>query len=206
MIKVQQISKRRGDRTVFHRLNFSWSQPEIICVSGANGSGKTTLLSMLAGALPPDDGDILVFNRSLVHQHHTATELIAYAPDDCPIYPFITGREWLAFVKSVRAVDVNTEQNLISGFGLQAHLDSQFGAMSLGTAKKCLLTSVLMCPAPLLILDEPTNGLDETSLEVLRHYLNQRQTNSLIILSCLDPMQQQHLGARSIELHTLEQA
>jgi len=189
---------------VFRQLDFAWDTPDIICITGANGAGKTTLLSMLAGAMSPDVGDVLIQGRSLVDQHHSAVQLISYVPDDCPIYPFITGREWLAFTKPIRAFDANVEQALLSGFGLEPHLDCRFGTMSLGTAKKFLLTSALMCRAPILILDEPTNGLDKRSFEVLCQHLEQRKTEDLIVLSCLDQAQQNQLGARPVELSSLE--
>lgn len=204
MIKVQRLGKRRGEQIVFRQLDFTWDTPDIICLTGTNGSGKTTLLSMLAGVMPPDVGDILVQGRSLVDQHHGAVELISYVPDDCPIYPFITGREWLAFTKSIRVFEPNIEQTLLSGFGLEPHLDCRFGAMSFGTARKFLLTSALMCSTPVLILDEPTNGLDNSSFEVLCLHLDQRKTDGLVVLSCLDRMHQHQLGARPVELSSLE--
>jgi ABC-type multidrug transport system ATPase subunit len=204
MIKVQRLGKRWGARTVFRQLDFTWDNPDIICITGANGSGKTTLLSMLAGVMPPDIGDVLVQGRSLVDQHHGAVQLISYVPDNCPIYPFITGREWLAFTKSIRAFEPNIEQALLSGFGLEPHLDCRFGAMSLGTAKKFLLTSALICSTPVLILDEPTNGLDKSSFEVLCSHLDQRKTEGLVVFSCLDQVQQSQLGARPVALSSLE--
>ncbi|MGZ5008355.1 MAG: ABC transporter ATP-binding protein [Methylobacter sp.] len=119
MIKVQRLGKRRGQQTVFRQLDFTWDSRDVICVTGANGSGKTTLLSMLAGVMPPDTGDILVQGLSLIDQHHGAVQLISYVPDNCPVYPFITGREWLAFTKSIRLFDQNIEQTLVSGFELE---------------------------------------------------------------------------------------
>ncbi len=189
---------------MFRQLDFTWDTPDIICIIGANGSGKTTLLSMLAGVMPPDVGDVLVQGRSLIDQHHSAVQLISYVPDNCPIYAFITGREWLAFTKSIRAFAPNIERALLSGFGLEPYLDCRFGAMSLGTAKKFLLTSALMCSTPVLILDEPTNGLDKNSFEVLCSHLDQRKTGGLVVLSCLDQAQQSQLGARPVALSSLE--
>ena len=65
---------------MFRQLDFTWDSPDIICITGANGAGKTTLLSMLTGAMPPDVGNVLVQGRSLVDQHHSAVQLIAYVP------------------------------------------------------------------------------------------------------------------------------
>lgn len=118
MIEVQDVSKRLGSNTVFRRLHFAWGQRGAICICGPNGSGKTTLLSMLAGASPPSAGDIRLHGRSLVQEHRIAVELVSYIPDGCPIYPFLTGREWIEFVKSVRACDRLREQELLERFSI----------------------------------------------------------------------------------------
>lgn len=204
MIKVQRLGKRYGKHSVFRRLDFVWDSPGIICLNGANGSGKTTLLTMLAGALPPDHGDIFVRGQSLIHNHDTAVGLIAYVPDSCPVYPFISGQEWLAFTKSLRPFDLMVEQQLLSDFGLLPHLNCRFDAMSFGTARKFLLTSALSSKTPIIILDEPSNGLDDSSFAALCHHLAKRKTEHLIVLSCQDPMQRRQLDAESLELSSLE--
>ena len=204
MIKVNGLTVLRGERLVFRHLNFAWDKPELICLTGANGSGKTTLLSLLAGALPFDNGDIHILGHSLRSEHHTAAQQISYVPDDCPIYPFVTGSEWLSFVKSIRIADPFLERRLLSDFGLTPHLNCRFEAMSLGTAKKFILASALMCGTPLLIFDEPTNGLDQTSVEALNHHLMLRKSKDMIIISCLNPHQQTMMAARTVELCSLE--
>jgi len=204
MLAVRGVARRMGDRLVFRRLDFSWDAPRMLCVRGVNGAGKTTLLALLAGALSPDAGDILVQGRSLAVPSQHARELLAYVPDDCPVYPFLTGREWLVFVQGLRRCDDAVAPDLLARFGLQPQIDVRFGAMSLGTARKFLLVSALMAVAPVLLLDEPTNGLDAASFEVLREYLAQRAQQGLVVLTCHDVGQQQRLGAETVELASLE--
>jgi ABC-type multidrug transport system ATPase subunit len=204
MLEVRGVARRMGDRQVFRRLDFGWDAPRMLCVRGVNGAGKTTLLALLAGALAPDAGDILVHGRSLAVPAQQARELLAYVPDDCPVYPFLTGREWLVFVQGLRRCDDAVALDLLARFGLQPQIDVRFGAMSLGTARKFLLVSALMAVAPVLLLDEPTNGLDAASFEVLREYLAQRAQQGLVVLTCHDVGQQQRLGAETVELASLE--
>lgn len=204
MIKVQKLSKRLGQRQVFRQLDFVWQAPGIICVCGPNGAGKTTLLSMLAGAMRPDSGVIRIRDDSLVDAHTRAVAHVAYVPDACPVYPFISGREWLNFVKSLRNTDSALEDELLAAFGLYEHVGIPFGAMSLGTAKKFMLMSALICTTPVIILDEPTNGLDQQSVEVLKQHLRQRATSGLVVLTCHDQVQRQNLGATLVELSKLE--
>jgi len=204
LIEVRGVARRMGDRLVFRRLDFTWSAPALLCVRAVNGAGKTTLLALLAGALAPDSGDILVQGHSLATQGQAARRALAYVPDDCPVYPFLTGREWLAFVQALRGCDERVAQQLLAQLHLQVQLDVRFGAMSLGTARKFLLVSALMCATPVLLLDEPTNGLDAASFEVLRQHLAQRARAGLVVLTCHDLGQQERLGARPVELASLE--
>ena len=205
-LAVEGVARRMGGRTLFRRLDFQWQAPDMLCVRGANGTGKTTLLALLAGALAPDKGDIRVQGHSLVDAPQQARSCLAYVPDDCPVYPFLSGREWLAFVQGLRPCDQVLARDLLAALQLTAHLDVRFGALSLGTARKFLLLSALMCTTPVLLLDEPTNGLDAASFEVLRAHLVERARTGLVVLTCHDVVQQERLGARTVELAALETA
>jgi ABC-type multidrug transport system ATPase subunit len=206
MIKAIGVAKYWGEKSLFRHLAFHWQAPEIISITGANGSGKTTLLAMLAGIMPADAGEIRVLGHLLKPNTPIPAHLITYIPDDYQIYPTISGREWLAFAQSIHPMDSETQQFLLWGFGLLAHLDCKFADMSLGTAKKFLLTALLSSQTPILILDEASNGLDKTSLRVLCIQLQKRKTNSLIVLSCHDTQFQTQLGARAVSLNSLESA
>lgn len=200
MIEVSGLVKRHERHLVFEELNLAWDGPGMICICGPNGSGKTTLLSMLAGAATPDAGDIRLQGKSLMHDTQAALPLVSYVPDGCPLYPFLSGREWLDLTRSVRACDRGVEQDLLARFNLAALLDTRFDAMSLGTAKKFLLTAGLMGETAILVMDEPTNGLDQHSFAVLQEHLERRRQSGLVVLSCHDQGQQRQLGARPVEL------
>jgi ABC-type multidrug transport system ATPase subunit len=145
-----------------------------------------------------------VQGHSLAAQPQEARRRLAYVPDACPVYPFLTGREWLAFVQGMRRCDEALAQDLLARLQLQSQLEVRFGALSLGTARKFLLVSALMCVTPVLLLDEPTNGLDAASFEVLREQLAQRAQQGLVVLTCHDVGQQQRLGAEPVELSSLQ--
>lgn len=203
-VSARGLHRAHEDRVVFHRLAFEWAGPGVVCVRGPNGSGKTTLLAMLGGAAAPDDGDLLVMGRSLVSERDRALPLLAYVPDAVPVYPFVTGGEWLDFVRAVRRPAAWTAPALASRFGLDAYLGTRFGAMSLGTARKFMLAAGLGAPAPLVVLDEPTNGLDAAALEVLRERIVQLAAEGLVVMCCHDVDQQRALGARCVDLAALE--
>ncbi|MBP1203518.1 ABC-type multidrug transport system ATPase subunit [Duganella sp. 1411] len=204
MIQVSGLSKSLGAQTVFRSLAFEWGPRGAICICGPNGSGKTTLLSMLAGASAPSAGDIVLNGRSLVHAHQAALEVVSYVPDGCPVYPFLSGREWLDFVKSIRPCDLGRERELLERFNIAHLLDMRIDSMSLGTARKFMLTAGLICEAAILILDEPTNGLDLASFDVLRDALARHRQQGLVVLSYHDPAQQRQLDVTAVQLHALE--
>lgn len=203
-LATQGLRKRYEDRVIFHRLDFAWSGPGIVCVRGPNGSGKSTLLALLAGALEPDGGEIRVLGRSLLSEREQALPLVSYVPDGSPVYPFVTGREWLAFVRAARQPASWTAPALAQAFGLDAYADVRFGAMSLGTARKFMLAAGLGTEAPIALLDEPTNGLDAASLAVLRERLQAIAAAGLVVMCCHDVDEQRLLGARCVDLAALE--
>jgi ABC-type multidrug transport system ATPase subunit len=198
------VRKRYEDRVVLHHLDFSWSGPGILCVRGPNGSGKSTLLSLLAGAAEPDAGDIQVLGRSIVSAREQALPLVSFVPDACPVYPFVTGREWLEIVRAARRPATWTAPALARAFGLDPYLDTRFGAMSLGTARKTLLAAGLGTDAPVVLLDEPSNGLDTAALAVLRERLAEIAGRALVVICCHDVEEQRLLGARCVDLASLE--
>ncbi|GAA0743357.1 ABC transporter ATP-binding protein [Ideonella azotifigens] len=204
LLQVNQLGKQLGARVIFRSLSFAWAQPELVCVRAPNGAGKTTLLTMLAGAALPDAGQVLLQGLDLARSREQAARQLAFVPDGCPIYPFLTGREWLAFAASVHGSSPAASDDLVARFQITPHLDTRFGAMSLGTARKFLLASALASDAPVLIMDEPTNGLDTRSLAVFKDCLDQRRSRGLVVLTCHDTQQQQLLGVRTVELADLE--
>ncbi|MCW8198614.1 ABC transporter ATP-binding protein [Verminephrobacter aporrectodeae subsp. tuberculatae] len=205
-LDVNRLRHSYEDRVIFHRVGFSWTGPGIICVCGPNGSGKTTLLSMLGGACVPDEGDILVLGRSMRMVRGQILPLLSYVPDACPVYPFVTGREWLDFVQAARRPAISTAPDLVRRFGLVDSLELRFSAMSLGTARKLMLAAGLGTQAPITVLDEPTNGLDAAARDVLREQLLAIAASRLVVMCCHDVGEQRALGARCVELASLETA
>jgi ABC-type multidrug transport system ATPase subunit len=131
---------------------------------------------------------------------------VSYVPDGCPVYPFVTGREWLDFVHVARQPATWTAPALAHAFALDSYADVRFGAMSLGTARKFMLAAGLGTDAPIALLDEPTNGLDVASLGVLRERLREIAAAGLVVMCCHDADEQRALGARCVELAALQEA
>ncbi|NJD07265.1 MAG: ATP-binding cassette domain-containing protein, partial [Methylococcaceae bacterium] len=180
---------------VIRGLSLSWIEPGIRLVAGANGVGKSTLLALLGGALAADSGDIHIGGSSLKADPDRARRNLSYCPPDCPVFPFLTGRDWLSFVRPLRrGWNQNAETTLIGGFRLDGFLDTRFDRLSLGTARKLLLVGAIAAETDVLILDEPSNGLDAQSLRVLQHTLREQAATRLIVMACHDDAQHPAFG------------
>jgi ABC-type multidrug transport system ATPase subunit len=204
VLTAVELSKRYSGRPVIDGWSYEWPKPGVHLIAGANGVGKSTLLGMLAGGLVPDAGEVWIGGVSLKARPARALSCLAYCPADCPVFPFLTGEEWLAFVGSVRGGwDTETLDQLTESFRLHAYLKTNFGHMSLGTARKFLLLGTVAAAADVLILDEPSNALDAASLAALQATLRRLAKTRLILMSCHETSRHAAFGIRPENTVTL---
>ena len=200
-IELQNLTKKYNEQIIFQHLNYCWEGHGIFVLSGANGVGKSTLLQIIVGMDVQYSGQVLI-NGNLFDLNQIA-EFISFVPDVMVAYPFITGRDFLAFIASVRGVEMAKADALIHAFNISQFLNIRFDAMSFGTAKKFMLISAFMSDTPILVFDEPTHGLDVHSLQVLQTLLAEVAQQKLILMTCHDVHLQQQLQAKHIDIHDL---
>lgn len=203
-VHLNAVSKKYLEKPIFENISFTWQGTGIYSLIGENGSGKSTLLSLIAGLLERDAGKILINDQECRLDNQEYKKLVAYAPDESPIYGFIQGQEFLDLICSIRKLQANCYQNYIQKFRLESFLNTTFAEMSFGTAKKFLLISVLMTDAKVLLLDEPNNGLDQVSLNAFRDILIENSQNRLILMSCHDGRFRESVGANETSLEELK--
>lgn len=204
MLRFERLSKSFGARQVLRSVGYACA-PGAFVLRGPNGVGKSTLLRILAGVISPDSGAVWIDNRAL-HDDPVAAKLrLAYAPDECPIYPFISGRELLHFVAHARRCAVTPAvYALVEALGLGPHLDTRCGAMSLGTQKKLMLAAAWIGEPAVLLLDEPSNGLDADARLVLARLLQEKSADAVVFISSHDQAFAQAIGATVIEFEALQ--
>jgi ABC-type multidrug transport system ATPase subunit len=206
LLRFYDVDKSYGSRTVLQGRTGRFA-PGAYALRGPNGIGKSTLLRVLAGVDEADGGDIVIAGHSLVAAPALAKARLAYAPDECPVYPFVTGRELLAFVAWAKRCDVSSKvTDIVERFGLTRHLDTRCGAMSLGTQKKLMLAAAWIGDPAVLLLDEPSNGLDADARAVLAGLLGAQRATSVVFMSTHDKAFADAVGATVVDFETLAAA
>ena len=186
LLAVDALSMRFGARIVFEHLSFSFAQGAVALV-GPNGSGKSTLISLLCGIETPYGGTIRIAGHDLARHATQAKARLVYVPDEPVAYGFMRGTEFLVMVDALRGRrDLRGAAPLIESLGLGPHMDTRFEVMSLGTRKKFMLLAGLMSPAPLVVLDEPTNGIDAEAKAFLVAHIRQEGARRLFFFSTHD--------------------
>lgn len=203
MLRFEHLSKSYGGRQVLHDLRHDFACGAW-ALRGPNGIGKSTLLRVLAGITAPDGGSIWIDGVPMDAASGAAKARLAYAPDECPAYPFMTGRELLDFVAWAKRCSVSPEVlGIVERFGLARHLGTRCGAMSLGTQKKLMLAAAWIGAPAVLLFDEPSNGLDVDARAVLAELVGAKSRHAVVLMSTHDHVFVQSVGARVIEFDTL---
>jgi ABC-type multidrug transport system ATPase subunit len=201
---VDNIFKKYGSHIIFKNFSYHF-ELGIHVVSGKNGQGKTTLLKILSGAENFDTGNIVFDGKNLQKNSVAFKKNISYVPDKLMIYPFLTGQELLSMVAKIKLGisdiknDININ-NLIERLNLRDYLHKKLGEMSLGNQKKSMIVAGLLSDTNIIIMDEPTNGLDELSRNFLIDYFIKNKLKKIIIISSHDKEFIKQLDANIISL------
>ena len=200
MLRFSGITKAFGWRQVFHGIGDDLA-PGVYALQGANGSGKSTLLGILSGAIAPDAGQVWIDGVSLNADPLAARRRLSYAPDESPIYPFMGGRDLLDFVAMAKQAKVDSATlDLAAQLGLSPFMQTRFGAMSLGTQKKFLLCAAWIGQPRVMLLDEPSNGLDARTRELLAQRIQARAPQSLTLFASHDTGFVEACGATVLQM------
>ena len=180
MIEIKSLNKRFGKLKVLEGLDLSIDSGGIFAVLGPNGSGKTTLIKSILGMVIPDQGDIQIGGSSVLKQSDYRNN-INYLPQIANFPANLSVRELIKMVKNLRPKEAN-DQRLIEHFGLEPFLDKKLGNLSGGTKQKVNIVLTFMFESDLIILDEPTTGLDPISLIHLKELIHAEKEKGKTIL------------------------
>jgi len=167
-ITVKNISKHFGAQKALNDVSFKISKGEIVGFLGPNGAGKSTLMKILTGYLSPESGEATVDGLKLEDQKSEVQKRIGYLPEHNPLYTEMFVREYLHFNASVYKTDKNRVEEVIKLTGLTPEANKKIEQLSKGYRQRVGLAAALLHDPEVLILDEPTTGLDPNQLVEIR--------------------------------------
>ena len=170
-IEVQNISKSYGAQKALDSITFSVKKGEIVGFLGPNGAGKSTLMKILTTYLAADEGVALVNDKNVISDTKEVQKIIGYLPEHNPLYLDLYVREYLAFNADVYKVPSSRIQEVIELTGLTPESHKKIGQLSKGYRQRVGLANALLHNPEVLILDEPTTGLDPNQLVEIRNVI-----------------------------------
>jgi len=187
MIRVSDLTKSYGPVKALQQVSFHIAPGEIVGLLGPNGAGKTTIIKTLTGYLQPDDGEVLVDSLDVLTQPRQVQERIGYLPETAPLYPELSIQAYLKMMAELRQISEDEQTEHISdavyATGLQHHLTRPIGHLSKGFRQRVGLAQAILHRPRLLILDEPTIGLDPTQIVEIRRLIQRLAEHSTILFS-----------------------
>ena len=181
MIEIKKLYKKFGKNEVLKGLDLTINKGGIFAVLGPNGSGKTTLIKSILGMVIPQSGTINL-NGKTIKKDWAYRKDIDYLPQIANFPNNLSVKELIKMIKDLRANNTNKDEELIKLFKLEEFLNKKLGTLSGGTKQKVNLVLTFMFDSPLVILDEPTTGLDPISLIRLKDLINKEKAKGKTIL------------------------
>ena len=163
-LEVKGVKKKLGKREIIKGLDLSVNEGEIFGFLGPNGAGKTTTIRMLVGLISPNEGEIVVCGKSVLSEKEQALKNVGAVVENPELYKYLSGRENLMQIARIRKLSKEEVEELIDLVGLKDRIDDKVRKYSLGMKQRLGLAAALIGDPKLLILDEPTNGLDPSGI------------------------------------------
>jgi len=187
MLEVRNLTKRYGDYPAVRDISFSAAQGTILGFLGPNGAGKTTTMRILTGFLPATSGTAKVAGFDVFTESAEVRRRIGYLPENPPLYTEMTAEAYLRFVARIKGMPRNAIEDaidrVIATCGLESVRRRLLGQLSKGYRQRAGLAQALIHDPPVLVLDEPTIGLDPIQIREIRALVQQLAGERTIILS-----------------------
>ncbi len=181
MIEINGLKKNFGKNEVLKGIDLSIDKEGVVAILGPNASGKTTLIKCILGMVLPTGGEIKI-NGETVRKQWEYRKAIGYLPQIANFPENLKVTELFKMIKDLRRGTELSEDELVARLGLGPYLDKKLGNLSGGTKQKVNIVLAILFDSPLLILDEPTTGLDPAALIVLKDLIEEEKKKGKIIL------------------------
>lgn len=179
ILSIKNLEKSYGKNKVLKNISFDLKKPTILGLVGPNGAGKSTLINCI-GNLIPYRGEINIFGIS--NKKPDVFQKMSILKDNTILYPYLTGLDHLKFIKESHKLDENRISYVIDFLDIGSYMDKKVSSYSLGMKQHLLLALAIMPDADLIIMDEPLNGLDPTSILKTRHIITDLHKNAKTLI------------------------
>jgi len=187
MIKVEDLSRMYGPLAAVDNISFEIGQGEIVGLLGHNGAGKTTIMKMLTGYLEPTEGTILIDGMDIGSERESVQRIIGYLPENDPLYTEMTVIDYLDYIAGLHGIEPHDRSRSIRDAMHKTSLTSKaadvIATLSRGYRQRVGVAQAILHNPKLLILDEPTNGLDPTQVQQMRDLIRSLSKHATVILS-----------------------
>ena len=185
MIEAEGLTRRYGEMLAVDAVGFAIGSSEIVGLLGHNGAGKTTIMKMLTGYLEPSAGRARVDGIDVAESPVAAQRQLGYLPENCPLYPEMTVVDYLDYMAGLRGVEDRAAalRDTLAATDLTHRAFDAIGTLSRGFQQRVGVAQAIIHEPRLLILDEPTNGLDPSQTQHMRELIERLAARATVILS-----------------------
>lgn len=183
ILQTINLSKDYGAIKAVNNFNFSAAKGEIIALLGPNGAGKSTLMNMMTGFSAPTTGKILVDGDNIAEKPLAAKQKIGFLPEGSPLYPDMSVRMFLNYMAQLRQIKPAEITHAVALAKIENVLDQKIETLSKGYLRRVGFAQSILSNPDILLLDEPTDGLDPNQKEHMRHLISQMGKDKTILIS-----------------------
>ena len=200
-LQIINLTKKFGEQTALNTINIEINNNEIIGLLGPNGAGKSTLMKSIVGALKIDEGQIIFKGKDIRENEIEAKKNMGYLPENNPLYDEMYVKEYLSFVADIHQVSKQRIEEVIELVGITPEKSKKISQLSKGYQQRVGLAQAILHSPDLLILDEPTNGLDPNQIIEIRNVIKEIGKEKTVILSTHIMQEVEALCSRVILIH-----
>ncbi|NPA42908.1 MAG: ATP-binding cassette domain-containing protein [Chlorobi bacterium] len=200
-IEVLNVTKRYGAQKALDGVSFIIDRPQVVALLGPNGAGKSTLMKIITTYILPDSGEVRVNGRSVYDDPMGIRRSIGYLPEHNPLYLYMYVFEYLEFVGGFFGVSKKRIIEAAEMTGLLPEAHKRLEQLSKGYRQRAGLAAAILHDPPVLILDEPTTGLDPAQVVEIRNLIKSLSRNKIILLSTHIMQEVQRVAERVLLLH-----
>ena len=184
-LEIKKISKKYGDQDALIDVSFSLKKGDIVGFLGPNGAGKTTLMKIITSILKPDSGDITINGYDTQKNEISTKKQIGYLAENNPLYKDMLVTEYIDFVASLYEIENKKDKvkEIIKRTGLESEIKKKIEELSKGYKQRVGIAAALVHDPNVLILDEPTTGLDPNQLIEIRKLIQEIGQEKIVLLS-----------------------